>query len=421
MLAGNLLPPWCGRASGSVCSRPVRVFLCLCLSLSRAPRFLGSRLAAVGARRALGIIKGAVPVRHIARGVDFATDIARAGQPVVLRGTAAESWPAMSRWADMVELGARLGVITNAQYYRGDQACMFRYWHDEHPLANVPGIAAAYRRVSNSFVNMSGPEYLARVARQVDMYADAHPPHDIECTYYGAPLHNTPELQRDCVPIDEFAVRARPTVTQLWLGAAGLTTHLHYDTSDNFFVQVTGHKRFLLFPPSSSRALYLFPYLHPMHQSSQVDLLRPDLAEFPLFREAHALEVRLSPGDVLFLPTLWGHHVVSEDANAALSIWTYPPEHDGVVASRAAPLPLPTQYRSRVRRALTMRLFLDAMLEAVLGRGRGKIGAAELVRAAVLRRVVVTCSYISMCACVSVVVCVCVRMRMLARVPVRAV
>jgi hypothetical protein len=42
----------------------------------------------------------------------------------------------------------------------------------------------------------------------------------------------------------------------LWLAGAGVTAQLHYDTSHNFFVPVSGRKRVLLLPPAAlSRAM----------------------------------------------------------------------------------------------------------------------------------------------------------------------
>jgi hypothetical protein len=34
----------------------------------------------------------------------------------------------------------------------------------------------------------------------------------------------------------------------------------------NFYVQLKGSKRFLLWPPEQIEAMYLYPFLHPAHQ-----------------------------------------------------------------------------------------------------------------------------------------------------------
>ncbi len=57
-------------------------------------------------------------------------------------------------------------------------------------------------------------------------------------------------------------------------------------------------------------------------QSSQVDLESPDLATFPQFASCRALEAILLPGDVLYLPPLWMHHVTALSPSISISVWT---------------------------------------------------------------------------------------------------
>ena len=49
----------------------------------------------------------------------------------------------------------------------------------------------------------------------------------------------------------------------MWLGPGGATTHTHYDISYNFYAQIYGVKRFVLWPPEEHQNLYLYPFLHP--------------------------------------------------------------------------------------------------------------------------------------------------------------
>jgi len=82
----------------------------------------------------------------------------------------------------------------------------------------------------------------------------------------------------------------------------------HYDAMDNMLIQLHGEKRVLLFPPSVAGDLYL------EGSSSTVrDIDAHDHTAFPRFARARraALEVILQPGDVLFIPALWAHHVTA--------------------------------------------------------------------------------------------------------------
>jgi len=40
-----------------------------------------------------------------------------------------------------------------------------------------------------------------------------------------------------------------------------------------------------------------------------VDPINPDMDRYPEFANVRSLEVTLGPGDVLYLPSLWFHHV----------------------------------------------------------------------------------------------------------------
>jgi hypothetical protein len=48
-----------------------------------------------------------------------------------------------------------------------------------------------------------------------------------------------------------------------------------------------------------------------LHDGLQVDFERPDYARFPKFREARGQEAIVGPGDVLYIPIYWWHHIES--------------------------------------------------------------------------------------------------------------
>lgn len=89
----------------------------------------------------------------------------------------------------------------------------------------------------------------------------------------------------------------------------------HFDVPDNIACCIYGKRRFTLFPPHQIENLYIGPVdATPAGQPiSLVDMAEPDFAKFPKFREAlkHALVADLSPGDALYLPSLWWHQVES--------------------------------------------------------------------------------------------------------------
>jgi ribosomal protein L16 Arg81 hydroxylase len=55
--------------------------------------------------------------------------------------------------------------------------------------------------------------------------------------------------------------------------------------------------------------------------TSQVDAEMPDLEEFPAFSQATRFECELGPGDALYIPPGWWHHVRSLSVSFSVSHW----------------------------------------------------------------------------------------------------
>ena len=100
----------------------------------------------------------------------------------------------------------------------------------------------------------------------------------------------------------------------LWIGPSGTITPLHHDNTNNLFIQIYGRKRYRMIP-----ALQV-PYVY-NHKGvfSRVDLLDVDLQQFPLMARTSMLEFVVEPGDFLFIPIAWWHHVVGETPSISLS------------------------------------------------------------------------------------------------------
>ena len=114
-------------------------------------------------------------------------------------------------------------------------------------------------------------------------------------------------------------------IASIWIGNRTTAT-AHYDMSNNIAVCVAGHRRFTLFPPEQVANLYPGP-LEPTPGGqvvSMVDFRDPDLARYPRFADALAAgEVaEMEPGDALFYPALWWHHVEALDGfNILINYW----------------------------------------------------------------------------------------------------
>jgi Cupin-like domain len=112
---------------------------------------------------------------------------------------------------------------------------------------------------------------------------------------------------------------------RIWLGSA-VVTPAHFDESANVACVVAGRRRFTLLPPGQVANLYVGPldFAPTGTPVSLVSFREPDFARFPRFREAlaHALVTELGPGDAIYIPPLWWHHVESlERLNALVNYW----------------------------------------------------------------------------------------------------
>jgi len=117
-----------------------------------------------------------------------------------------------------------------------------------------------------------------------------------------------------------------PTVaSRIWIGDQAVVA-AHFDLFENIAYVVGGRRRFTVFPPEQVRNLYVGPIeLTPAGVPiSMVDFDRPDMERFPRFAEAlAAAEVaELEPGDAIYIPYLWWHHVRAlEGLNVLVNYW----------------------------------------------------------------------------------------------------
>ena len=136
-------------------------------------------------------------------------------------------------------------------------------------------------------------------------------------------------LIRDCLPgfseENRLAVLPDAVLPRIWLGNA-ITTPTHLDEWNNIGCVVCGRRRFTLFPPEQIVNLYIGPldFAPTGAPMSLVSLQAPDYWRFPKFREAlgAALSVELAPGDAIYIPPLWWHHVESlGQFNVLVNYW----------------------------------------------------------------------------------------------------
>ena len=124
---------------------------------------------------------------------------------------------------------------------------------------------------------------------------------------------------------NDIDLGGRDALASIWIGNRTRIA-AHYDLPDNIACVAAGRRRFTLFPPEQVDNLYIGPLdLTPAGQPiSLVDFHRPDLARYPKFEEAmgHAQVAELAPGDALFIPSMWWHHIEAlSPFNVLVNYW----------------------------------------------------------------------------------------------------
>jgi hypothetical protein len=247
----------------------------------------------------------------VRRGVDrqtFTSEILPAAVPVVLEGLVSE-WPvvraardsrlALARALRGFDAGARPHVIEAPAAAGG--RIFYREDLGGFNFTRVPaGISATIDRLLQ----------LADVAEPPALFLESMP----AAAYLPgfAAAHPMPLLDERVAP-------------RVWIGNA-VKVNTHFDLTYNIACVAGGRRRFTLFPPDQIGNLYVAPldFTPSGAPVSLVQLTHPDAARFPRFTEAlrHALQAELGPGDALFIPYGWWHHVESlTPFNVLVNYW----------------------------------------------------------------------------------------------------
>lgn len=249
-----------------------------------------------------------IVVRHDVDLKTFRDEILPDNRPVVMRGLV-EHWPvvqaarqsprALGDYLRSMDQGRQIVVLEGAPSIRGQ----FFYREDMRGLnfeRRPSTIAEAIERLLA----------LAEDPNPASLYVESTPTLEHLPAFAAA---NPQPLLPPVVP------------PRLWLGNT-LTVQTHFDLSSNIACVIGGRRRFTLFPPDQLENLYVGPIEFTISGPpiSMVPLKAPDLKRFPRFAEAlrHAQSAELEPGDAIFIPYGWWHHVESlAPFNALVNYW----------------------------------------------------------------------------------------------------
>jgi len=232
------------------------------------------------------------------------------GEPAVLRGIA-------TGWS-LVEAGRESSQAAMAHLLEHYNGRPLPYSWGPPDTAGRPFYNEDFTRLSTEARRGTLGAVLEQIAAHLD---DPQPP-----THYVAsvPLDSVLPALRERNDLD-FAAHGVEAPPAIWIGNR-VTASCHYDAPDNIAVCAVGRRRFTLFPPGQVHNLYPGP-LDPTpggQAVSVVDFHAPDFERYPRFREAleHARSAVLEPGDAVFIPSMWWHHVEGlERFNILVNYW----------------------------------------------------------------------------------------------------
>lgn len=235
--------------------------------------------------------------------------VLHAGQPLVLRGLAAD-WPMVraARESDQAAAGylkrfdARKAPVVatvappeaGGRYFYDDDLAGFNFRQEQVPLHVVLDTLLKY-------------------------LGDDAPP----AIYVGSTTIDSwlPGFRAE----NDFDFGQRDPLASIWIGNRTRIA-AHQDVPDNLACVVAGRRRVTLFPPQQLRNLYIGPLDRtPAGQAiSLVDFAAPDFERYPRFAQAleHAQVAELEAGDAVLIPSMWWHHMEAlEGFNVLVNYW----------------------------------------------------------------------------------------------------
>jgi hypothetical protein len=247
----------------------------------------------------------AVEIVEDCRPDDIPAEVFASDVPLLLKGMVSE-WPAVKACGDSMS-GA-------ADY-------LSQFWTNEPVTVYVSSDNNGRFFYNDDF---TGFNFLAGTAHfgQVLQKISENPGAEGQAIYMGST--NVDKWLPGFRDENDVAMPAEGLVS-IWIGNQTRVS-AHYDYPDNIACVVAGERRFTLFPPEQIDNLYIGPVDRtPSGQAiSLVDFAAPDFERFPRFEEAlkHALVCDMEPGDAIFLPSMWWHHVEAfSDYNILVNYW----------------------------------------------------------------------------------------------------
>lgn len=144
---------------------------------------------------------------------------------------------------------------------------------------------------------------------------------------------HAPELTKDFTWPEHLMKGFVKKYPMLFTGGASSITHMHFDIdlSHILHTQFGGRKRVLMFPFKEQHKLYRKPFevLSMADFSNYYQEGKLDFEKFPALKLAEGYDFILEPGDTLFMPAGYWHHMEYLDSGFAMSLRALQPSISG--------------------------------------------------------------------------------------------
>ncbi|XP_054286706.1 bifunctional peptidase and arginyl-hydroxylase JMJD5-like [Macrosteles quadrilineatus] len=199
-----------------------------------------------------------------------------------------------------------------------------RLWEDLQYLLTVAGSRTVPVELGSNYAQSDWSQRLMTLREFISLYI-TNPTSDSKDIGYLAQhqlFDQVPELRKDIFVPDYCACSEEEGEVDInaWFGPPGTLSPLHHDPKHNLLCQVVGHKRVVLYSPSDTDCLY--PHEgRLLSNTARVDPEAPDYKLYPKYRNTQAITCQLNPGDMLYIPPTWWHHVRALDLSFSVSFW----------------------------------------------------------------------------------------------------
>jgi hypothetical protein len=132
-------------------------------------------------------------------------------------------------------------------------------------------------------------------------------------------IKERPILQ-DHIKVPKLGLSLLKSLPFLFIGGQDSKVFMHYDIdlANILHIHLQGQKQCLIFPPSETKYLYKVP--NSLKTNDGIDFTDPDFETYPALAYAKGYTANLSPGETLYMPEGYWHHMHYKTAGFSISL-----------------------------------------------------------------------------------------------------